>query len=139
MIAGETEQIIGLEQEDVFYPYDELFGLGGKNKASRKKRERLKKEKDRHKKTFWQGLDGKIKENGGLEGVATSVGKIFNAFGKKDTPPANFQFGVNTPDNKNSSANNSTKGLLLVGGVVALSLALWGATVLSKKSIPPAV
>ena len=134
MIAGETENIIGLDTEDSFYEYDEFLGFGkNKNKKPKTTRRRVmtaeeiaaRKEK---RKNFWSGLGNTLKDNGGLEGVTGSIGNIFGIFKKNPTPtgPTDFQFGVG-----NSTQPDSKKvptGIYVVGGAVVIGLVVWGVT-----------
>lgn len=105
MIAGETEHII--RQAHVTYPYDELFGLGGKRRRSATgtgskhspEARAARKEKRRQ---FWSGVGNTVKESGGLEGVTHSLSNVFNLFKKQSAPaaPADYQVGLRKADRK---------------------------------------
>ncbi|MDN5201235.1 hypothetical protein QQ008_07675 [Fulvivirgaceae bacterium BMA10] len=137
MIAGETENIIGLETGDSFYKYDELFGLGGKRKKQKTKRalartgrsqEEIAVRKEKRK-NFWSGLGNTFKDNGGLEGVTSSLGNVFNIFRKNPAPdePTDYRFGLGGSTAQQESKKVPT-GIYVVGGAVVIGLVIWGVT-----------
>lgn len=140
MIAGETENILD-QHEDAYYEYDELFGLGGKGRARRQARKanrvpsRTREEKQERRKAFFQGIGSKFKENGGIEGVSSTVGNVLGLFKNKDTTPtegAGYQLAVgNTPQGENNK--KMTLGMYVVGGAVVVGLVVLGVTKMSKN------
>ena len=137
MIAGETEHLLGLDsQEAPYYAYDELFGLGGKKKQkTRSKRTPEEREARREKrKNFWSGIENRVKDSGGLEGVATTASNIVNLFRRgrsAPAPPTDYQVALGgTPP---PEENKVPTGVYIAGGVVLAGLVAWG---LMKKKNP---
>lgn len=121
MIAGETETLIGLANEDTFYAHHEFLGFGKKKRTPAQQAARKEKRKN-----FWSGVGNTIKDSGGVEGVATSIGNVVNLFRKKpaQAAPSDFQFGLGvTPPTEEKKAPIS---LYLIGGAVVVGLVVWG-------------
>lgn len=136
MIAGETENMIDAQ---AYYPYDELFG--GKGKAKRKakrlkrKTSKTRAEKQAHKKKFFKGIGSKIKENGGLEGISSTLGNVVGMF-KNDTvdqEPADYQMDVGQPTSSGQEHKKITMGMYVVGGAVVLGLVVLGVSKMGKN------
>lgn len=146
MIAGELEDIIGLESEYEVYAYDEFLGFG-KNKKSSKRQgahksgrradltpEEIARRKQRNK-NFWSGLNNTLKDNGGIEGVTGSIGNLFNAFkknpGSSNSAPRDYQIGLKGPTPPTDNGR-SMIGTYVVGGAVVVGLAVCGFSLFQK-------
>ncbi|MFY0689155.1 MAG: hypothetical protein JXQ90_18440 [Cyclobacteriaceae bacterium] len=146
MIAGETENIVGLDDSDSFYEYDEWWGS---KKEKNPKKVTIKTadyvaEKRKNRSQFGKGIGNFFKSNGGLEGVTGSVGNLVGIFRGDSTAQtqntatpgqANFQVGLNgqnpPPQDKKPIE------LYIVGGAVVLGLLVVGVKTLGKgKSTP---
>ncbi|MDW3191917.1 MAG: hypothetical protein R8G66_06120 [Cytophagales bacterium] len=146
MIAGELENIMGLESEYEVYAYDEFLGSGKGKKSSKRQSnhkpgrkagltpEEIARRKQRNK-NFWSGLNNTLKDNGGIEGVTGSIGNLFSVFKKNPTAsnsaPRDFQFGLAGPTPPTDNGR-SMIGIYVVGGAVVVGLAVYGFTYFQK-------
>lgn len=149
MIAGETEQLMGLPTEDHYDEYDEFNALTqwwGKGKDKQPKREKRVKTKARGsaqsanlqaitttqeqavRPTFWKGLGNTIRDGGGIDGVAGSISNLVNLFKKQPAAgPSDYQFGLgySAPPPEKQPVPSS---VYVIGGAVVVGLIVWGVT-----------
>jgi len=137
MIAGETENILG-SNEDSFYAYDELFGGKGKAKRQARKVQRVaskgRDQKEKGKKKFFKGIGNAIKDNGGLQGVSSTLGNVVGMFKNNPVPAEASDYQVAVGQTQLIGEDKKiTPSMYLVGGAVVLGLVVFGVTKLSKN------
>lgn len=134
MIAGETEALTGIYEHDLMY--DNLFGMGKKAKTKKVKStltdEQRNARKERRNNTI-KDIDNTIRENGGIDGIASSIGNVLGLFKKKGgyQPPADYQVGLG---NQPQPEKNKHTGTYIVGGLLAAAVITFGIVKYTKAS-----
>lgn len=138
MISGETESILRLtegEPHDLYY--DEFLGIGKKQKAARTLNEVLARKQKRKK--FWTGVEDRIKDSGGLEGLTRSLG---NAYANLKSPgaainnsPIDFQAGFPGAYPTRPKSDHTLTFVLIGTGLLVTGLALYGYLASEKKTL----
>ena len=132
MIAGETEYMIDELEDDMFF--------GSKARARRQARSLKRKashtraEKQERKKQFFKNVGSKIKENGGLAGVSSTLSNVVGMFKKKDSSaePVDYQVNMGQPEPVLRDKKMTT-GMYVVGGAVVVGLVVLGISKMNKN------
>ena len=132
MIALETESLTGLYDPES--PYDNLFGFLKKSEDKKEKYGRSEEEREARKqrrKNTISDIDNAIRENGGIDGIADSLGNVIGMFKNKSgyQAPSDFQVGLG---HQVRPHKNPYIGVYIVGGLLAASLVTFGIITYNK-------
>ncbi|MGB3464331.1 MAG: hypothetical protein WBA74_03640, partial [Cyclobacteriaceae bacterium] len=122
MISGETESILQITKDEPFDLYDQFLGKKVAVKLQPTQEEIQARREKRNK--FWSGVESRIKDSGGLEGITNSLG---NAYANLKYPGRNsYNQGISTgqgfmdPRYREPGKNHTMTFLLVGTGVVVV-------------------
>ena len=135
MYAGELESHIAQAEFEID-GYDNFWWAKKKNTSNQSRERKSKEERKANRKKTLTEIEGKIKENGGIEGISQSLANVFGIFkGRNSTPTSNanysVDFGKRDPD---ASPGKIPTEYKVLGGVALALLAVWGISQLNRSN-----
>ena len=127
MYAGELENHITQAEHEI-EGYDNFRLPWSKKTTYKSTRERKSREqrKANRKKTL-SDIEGKIKENGGIEGISQSLANVFGMFkGGRNAVNTPSNYSVDFGGGNDPEPNKIPTEYKVLGGVALALLAIWG-------------